>query len=265
MLNVLINSFTTILPKLAVSQLVCWGLSVAINNTTFVDVAWGFNHLLFAAAASTNNFKDVSFLTSNPRNVIGMLLISVWFTRLSGFLFKERILTNHVDPRYVELAEKRKLNKLLFGFIQFQLQGVFALFSGFGINYLFMNPSTTLGLFGYLGIAMCSIGIIGEAIADYQLQNFKNTNTNPQATFREGLFKKARHPNLFFELLFWTGISVYSLNPSSLLLTLPAFFGPLSLYFIMAKLTIPVTEAHMKKKRPNYDQVLKSTNRFLPS
>ena len=264
MINILKNSFTQILPKLAISQFIGWGISVAIDNTTLVDVAWGFNHLLFAAAASTANFKDLGALTSNPRKIIGMLLISVWFTRLSGFLFKERIYKRHVDPRYTELAEKRKLSKYLFGFIQFQLQGLLILFSGFSINYLFLNPAIAIGPFGYLGIATCLIGIIGEAIADQQLQNFKNTNTNPQATFREGLYKKSRHPNLFFELVFWTGISIYSLNPSNLLFTLPAFLGPISLYFIMTKLTIPITQAHMKKKRPDYDQVLKETNKFLP-
>jgi len=144
------------------------------------------------------------------------------------------------------------------------LQGLLILFTGLSINYLFINPATAIGSLGYLGISTCLIGIIGEAIADQQLQNFKNTNTNPQATFREGLFKKSRHPNLFFDLVFWTGISIYSLNPSNLFFTLPAFLGPLSLYFIMARLTIPLTEKHMKKKRPDYEKTLKETNKFLP-
>lgn len=264
MINIFKNSLTQILPKLAVSQFIGWGISVAIDNTTLVDVAWGFNHLLFAAAVSTANFKDLGLLASNPRKMVGMFLISVWFTRLAGFIFKERIYNRHVDPRYTELAENRNMSKYFFGFIQFQTQGLLILFTGFSINYLFLNPATIIGPLGYLGIVTCLVGVIGEAIADQQLQNFKNTNTNPQAVFREGLFKKSRHPNLFFEIVFWTGISIYSLNPSNLLLSLPAFLGPISLYFIMAKLTIPITEAHMKKKRPNYDQVLRQTNKFLP-
>lgn len=264
MINILKNSFTEILPKLAISQLIGWGISVGIDNTTLVDVAWGFNHFLFAAAASTGNFKNLSLLTSNPRNMIGMMLISVWFTRLSGFLFKERIYKRHVDPRYTELMEKRNMNKHFFSFFQFQIQGILILFTGFSINYLFLNPATTIGPMGYLGITTCLIGIIGEAIADRQLQDFKNTNTNPLATYRGGLFKKSRHPNLFFELVFWTGISIYSLNVSNLLFSLPTFLGPIALYFVMAKLTIPITEIHMKKKRPDYEKVLKETNRFLP-
>jgi len=264
MINILKNSFIEILPKLAISQFIGWGISIAIQNTTLVDVAWGFNHVLFAAAASTGNFKDISLLTSNPRKMIGMMLISVWFARLSGFLFKERIIKKHIDPRYTNLAEKRKMSKSIFALFQFQFQGLLILFTGFSINYLFLNPAIAIGPLGYLGIATCLIGIIGEAVADQQLQNFKNTNTNPQATFRGGLFKNSRHPNLFFDIVFWTGISIYSLNPSNLLFTLPAFLGPISLYFIMAYVTIPITQAHMRKKRPNYDQVLKETNKFLP-
>ena len=265
MVSILLNSFSTILPKLAISQFIGWGISSIIDNTTLVDVAWGFNHFLFAAAtAATDSFKNFSIFSNQPRKLVGFLLISFWFTRLSGFLFKERIFKRHVDPRYVEMAQKRKMNKYFFGFFQFQLQGLLSLITGFSINYVFLNPATTIGPLGYLGIAFCITGIIGETIADYQLQNFKNTNTNPQATLREGLFKKSRHPNLFFDLIFWTGIAIYSINPANLLNSLPTFIGPLFLYYVMSRLTIPITESHMKKKRPDYDKVLQSTNRFLP-
>lgn len=264
MVSIFINSLTSMLPKLAISQLIGWGMSCAIDNTTLVDVAWGFNHFLFAALSSTNNLKEIPLLLSHPRKLIGFALISLWFTRLSGFLFKERIWNRHVDPRYVELSKKRKMSTNIFSFFQFQLQGFLILFTGFSINYLFINPALQMGVTGIIGIATCLIGIVGEAIADNQLQNFKNMNTDPQATFRGGLFKKSRHPNLFFELVFWSGIAIYSLNPANLLFSLPTFLGPVSLYFVMTKLTIPITESHMRKKRTDYNKVLESTNKFLP-
>ena len=264
MVEILINSFKTVLPKLALSQLIGWGISVAIDNTTCVDVAWGVNHMLFATIASTGNFKDFSLISKNPRKFVAMVLISLWFTRLCGFLLKERIFKRHVDPRYTELAEKRKLSKYTFGFYQFQLQGLLSLFTGYSINYVFTHPSTNLGPLAYVGVAMCIVGIIGETVADLQIQKFKNTNTDPQAVFRGGLFKKSRHPNLFFEQMFWWGIAVYSVNTRNLIGCLPTFFGPLFLWFVMSGLTIPITEAHMKTKRPEYYKVVAETNKFLP-
>jgi hypothetical protein len=139
MLSVLINSIKTVFPKLAISQFIGWGISFIIDNHTFVDVAWGVNHLIFAGISCTNTFTDFSMLKNNPRNMVGMFLISLWFTRLSGFLFKERIFKRHVDPRYEEMSQKRKMNNNLHTFIQFQLQGFISLFTGFSINYLFTN------------------------------------------------------------------------------------------------------------------------------
>jgi steroid 5-alpha reductase family enzyme len=264
MVHVLVNSIKSVFPKLAISQFIGWGISYIIDNHTFVDVAWGLNHLIFAGISCTNSFTDFSSLKSNPRNMVGMFLISLWFTRLSGFLFKERIFKRHVDPRYEEMAQKRKLNNNIHTFIQFQLQGFISLFTGFSINYLFTNPSNSLGPLGVVGAITCIVGVIGEAIADKQLQNFKNTNTEKGKTFRGGLFKHSRHPNLFFDIVFWTGIAIYSINPSNIIGSLPTFFGPLCLWFVMAKLTIPVTEKHMKKTRPDWDKTLKETNTFWP-
>lgn len=267
MLSKLSSSFKTVLPKLAISQAIGWGVSVAIDNHTLVDVAWGLNHFIFAGVTATNNLTDFSLLKSNPRNVIGMLLISLWFTRLSGFLFKERIFKKHQDPRYAEMSKNRNMNNNLHTLMQFQLQGFMSLFTGFSINYLFSgtaSASLALGPFGSIGLITCLIGIIGEAISDRQLQNFKNYNTVKGNTFRGGLFKYSRHPNLFFELVFWTGIAIYSINPANILASLPTFFGPLFLYFVMAKITIPITEAHMKKSRPDWDKIVSETNMFLP-
>ena len=264
MVDVLINSIKTIFPKLVVSQLIGWGISIGIDNHTFVDVAWGINHVVFAGLSCTNSFTDLSALKSNPRNMVGMFLISLWFARLSGFLFKERIFKRHVDPRYDEMAKTRKINNNVHTFIQFQLQGFMSLFTGFSINYLFINSSTALGPLGIIGVITCIIGLIGEATADKQLQNFKNTNTIKGNTFRDGLFKYSRHPNLFFDIVFWTGIAIYSINPANIIGSLPTFFGPLCLWFLMAKITIPITEKHMRTTRPDWEKTLKETNTFLP-
>lgn len=90
----------------------------------------------------------------------------------------------------------------------------------------------------YTGLIIAGIGIILEGVADQQLYNFiqsrqqersvnseqnqisndpeANISSNPQPksdnTYRGGLWKKSRHPNLFFELVTWIGFTIVGLN-----------------------------------------------------
>jgi steroid 5-alpha reductase family enzyme len=107
------------------------------------------------------------------------------------------------------------------------------------------------------------MGVTGEAIADAQLQSWKDNRKPEEKIFREGLFKRARHPNLFFELVFWFGMSCYAVTTDDMN-SFCAFIGPFVLWSAMYFVTIPITTKHMKKSRPNYDEIINETNVFLP-
>lgn len=72
----------------------------------------------------------------------------------------------------------------------------------------------------------------------------------------------SRHPNLFFELVFWFGICVGGLNDFNI--SFMGFFGILILFLIMRFLTVPLTESHMRKTRKCYPDFCKKTNMFVP-
>lgn len=243
--------------KVAISQVVMWGISTAISNPTLVDVAWGFNHVLVGVSILSMNYPKIS----SP-GIIGTSLLLMWFIRLSGFLFYNRIYKKYVDPRYEKLAKKRNINKTAFYFIQFQLQGVLSMFTSIPL-YFALSSARNLTMFNYVFAAIAVAGIIGEAIADQQLQDFKNNRKEGEELFREGLFKKARHPNLFFELVFWCGMAGFAFNPSNLG-TLVAFSGPVLLWAIMYYMTIPITTKHMMRTKKNYEEVINETNMFIP-
>ena len=129
--------------------------------------------------------------------------------------------------------------------------------------YVFINENNSFEIINYIGILISCIGIFGEAFADYQLQHWKNNKKPEEKTFRGGLFKNSRHPNLFFELVYWFGMSCYGIKTDDLN-TLCAFIGPFFLWVIMYFVTIPITTNHMKKSRPNYEAVISKTNIFIP-
>lgn len=93
---------------------------------------------------------------------------------------------------------------------QFILQGCLIAGTSVPLYFVFKNPSFSVKNIACLGVILT--GVICQAIADSQLQNFKEAKIRGErneSLFREGFWKNARHPNLFFELLLWTGFTTY--------------------------------------------------------
>jgi steroid 5-alpha reductase family enzyme len=199
--------------------------------------------------------------SENSNNILPLIILLAWGLRLAGFLFFYRILHAHVDPRYVELSTRAKINKNIYFFIQFELQGVFLTLTSITLFYVFRQDE--IMILNYVGLLCSLIGIIGESVADFQIQNFKNERQNNSEIFKGGLYRKARHPNLFFELVFWFGLAIYSINFSDFN-SFYAFVGPFLLWCIMYFLTIPVTTKHMLKSKPDYKERIENSNIFIP-
>lgn len=239
-------------PKILISQTAFWGVAMfVLKNHTLVDVAWGTNQLLIGYSFfAANGFKG---------SYVGFAILAIWALRLSGFIFYNRIWKPYVDPRYEILRRQR--NEIFYFLFQFQLQGILLTLTSIPLYFAFQERKLTN--FNYFGIALCIIGIIGEAIADYQLQNYKNTRSNSQGIFRGGLFKHSRHPNLFFELTFWVGMGIFAINTSNYC-SLLSLLGPTLLFLIIKNITVRVTTKHMIESKPEFKQVLKETHMFWP-
>jgi steroid 5-alpha reductase family enzyme len=264
LLTCLKDLFVRQLPKVAVTEFVMWGLSTYINNPTLVDVTWCLNHWIVGTSIATQNFTDLSLVLSGRKNLLHWGLLSMWLVRLGGFLFYTRIMKPYVDPRYKSMAAKRNMNESLYYFMQFQFQGVLSMITAIPLYFLFNQKSQELQWNNYLGVGLAVAGLVGEAVADNQLYAFKQKRKEKSETLREGLFKKARHPNLFFECVFWSGLAVSAIDTNDVAGTWWAGLGPLALWAIMNYVTIPITTSHMKKSKANYEETIKSTNKFWP-
>lgn len=92
---------------------------------------------------------------------------------------------------------------------------------------------------------------------------FKSGKTDKYPNiYRGGLWKYSRHPNLFFELVFWFGMAIGGLN--DLRFSFFGFVGFGMLFIILRFGTIPITEEYMHNSRPNYEDFCKGTNILLP-
>lgn len=119
-----------------------------------------------------------------------------------------------------------------------------------------MNPYTLVA-----GSILLLVGTIGETVSDYQLARFKRESKG--GILKTGLWTYSRHPNLFFELVAWFGLSVLGMNNEAF--DLFGLVAPFLLWCVMNFLTIPVTEKVMAKNRGEIFKVhQKNTNKFLP-
>ena len=65
-----------------------------------------------------------------------------------------------------------------------------------------------LGIVGYVGIVVWTIGILIEIVADQQKSAFRADPANKGNFISTGLWAWSRHPNYFGEILLWTGMAI---------------------------------------------------------
>ncbi|CAD8112952.1 unnamed protein product [Paramecium sonneborni] len=247
-----------VLPGILLNQIAFYSLyKILKNNECIVDVAYTVSHFV-AGSIYAYHFGLSSF-----ENKFKLGLLALWTARLAGFLFYYRILRGFRDPRYEVIfvnykKETFKRDVVVFG--QYIFQGFIVLVTSSSLYFLFKNSLNPYQL-AILGTSIFWIYL--EGLSDHQLQSFKDQkNKAPDSICQDGLWKKSRHPNLFFDLMTWTTIAISSIKSKNDAL---ALISPLVLYYVMARLTVPITEKLMKKKRGDkFTEYCSKTNKFLP-
>ena len=257
--------FIHVLPIIMICNFIFWIGYTRIRKPQLADISWVANHFLIGLLIASQHFSDFSFLT-NFKKLLYFVILTIWSIRLTAFLFLTRIATNYVDARF-EMIAKTKNHRNLFFFFQYQSQGFMTLFTGVPLYFIFKKKDESLALHDLLGLALTLVGTAGQALADQQLFSFKSrvgVNSKCREIFRGGFWKKSRHPNLFFDLLVWTGFAIAGLNFHNLSGSCWGLLGPISLFFGMNFGTCPITDKHMKDSKDNYEKMIQETNKFIP-
>lgn len=229
-----------------------WCLYRHLKNPGVVDVGWCSGLVLCGLIYLYNH--PISLRTT----VLSMILV-LWGARLGLYLWFSRIMKGIVDKRYLELSSNWKIAKPLGYFLNFQLQGILIFIISLSWFYI-ASTSKELSWIDFLGICIALIGIAGETLTDYQLQQFKKER--PGAVCQIGLWNYSRHPNYFFECLIWSAFAVIGLqHPYGII----GLISPLTLYLLMIKVTGPMTEeGSIKARGKAYLDYQKHTNMFFP-
>ncbi|KTD34389.1 hypothetical protein Lmor_1786 [Legionella moravica] len=230
-----------------------WCLYRYLKNPSIVDVGW----------ATGLTISGLVYLFANPFSTRALILgavLALWGGRLGFYLWYTRIRIGHVDPRYIRLSNHWKIAKPLGFFLNFQIQGLLITLIAIPWYFCGIAGVASLSIFDYLGFLLAITGLVGETIADLQLQQYKRAPSG--ALCNIGLWYYSRHPNYFFEWLVWCGFSLFGLAYSSGFIGL---LSPLTLYLIMTQITGPMTEkGSIESRGQAYIDYQKTTPMFFP-
>ncbi len=230
-----------------------WGWYLYRGNPSVVDVGW----------ASGLTLIGVLYLHSQPlscRSITLGILLLFWGVRLGFYLWLTRIRQGKIDQRYISLSQKWKMNKPLGFLLNFQLQGFLILVISLPWYFVSISSNQHLNWLDYFAFVLALVSIILESMADRQLQQFKKNH--PGNLCNSGLWRLSRHPNYFFEWTTWCSFAVFAFGaPYGWL----ALISPLLLYYIMTRITGPMTEIQsIKSKGKTYLAYQLNTPMFFP-
>ena len=189
----------------------CGALAFAVNWAAFIP----------AAIKQTEHYYDltggityitvtvVAVLLSGPldlRSAIVAGMVLFWSIRLASFLFL-RISRAGKDSRFDDI--KSRPPRFL---LAWTLQGLWVLLTAAcAIAVITGGNREPLGVIGYVGIAVWTVGIVIEIVADRQKSAFRADPANKGKFINTGLWAWSRHPNYFGEIVLWTGMAIIAI------------------------------------------------------
>lgn len=232
-----------------------WIISVKLNFYSVVDVFWAFGLGLLVV------FYAMSSDGVGVKKFLAVCIAILWSLRLGTHLALR--LRSHFpkeDSRYAELKEKWTAKNFFFFF---QIQALSQCLFSLPFLFIAIDKSAFLSFYSVIGVIVFVIGLVGESIADRQLQNFRKQTENRGQVCSVGLWRYSRHPNYFFEWIVWCGIGLTALDSH---LGWIGLISPVLMYITLNYFTgVPTAEAQsLKSKKEVYKSYQATTNRFFP-
>ena len=239
---------------MAILAFTTWIVSLLVKDVSIVDSVWP---LLILTGTLTYIFRSTYI---GPRAFIVVGLVALWALRLSAHI-TWRHWGEPEDRRYQAIrARNEPYYRWKSLVIVFALQAVLAWIVSLSTLAAIIN----LQVWRWIdAVAVCIIltGALFEAVADWQLAQFKTNPNHKGLVMDRGLWRLSRHPNYFGEFCVWWGFYLLTLSTQ----TWWAIASPLLISFLLLKVSgVTVQEQTITERRPGYREYVARTNAFFP-
>jgi len=230
-----------------------WLIRMRTGQSGWIDAVW---------SAATGVAGLVAALSADgERRWLAALVVALWSARLAGHIAR-RTPGAGEDPRYAEKAREwgADFSRQLFIFLQIQAAASLPLLAA--IAAAARAPRPFPDLFDAVGVVVALGAMAGEGIADAQLARFRRTAAKGSIC-EVGLWRFSRHPNYFFEFLFWCAWPLIAFGyPTGLI----ALAGPAFIYYLLVHVSgVPLLEKQMRASRgAAFDAYARRVNVFFP-
>ena len=247
---------------LSVAMAGAWLVQRLTRNAGWVDMIWSFATGAAGMAYALTARPD----GPGPRQGLIALLVTTWALRL-GLHILDRTRGAPEDRRYATFRVEwgTAFEPRMFWFLQ--IQAAAAALLAISVLLAARNPRDGLGLADLAGIAVLVIAVLGEAVADWQLRQFRADPRNHGGICDRGLWGWSRHPNYFFEWLGWVAYPLFAINlDGSTQWGWLALSGPAFMYWLLVHVSgIPPLELQMLRSRGDAFRAYQArVNAFIP-
>lgn len=237
---------------LAGAMFVMWLVSLAVKDSSIVDIFWGPGFVIVAWVVALQ-------VGWSPRGALTVGLVTAWGLRLAAYL-AWRNLGKGEDPRYQAMRRARGPSwwwKSLF--IVFVLQGVLMWAVSLPLQAS-ISRGGALGTLDVLATLVFSAGLLFESVGDWQLARFKARPEHKGRVMDQGLWRYTRHPNYFGDFLVWWGLFGLALAAGAWWTVV----SPLVMSFLLLRVSgVTLLEKAMRAK-PGYEEYVRRTSSFFP-
>ncbi len=239
------------------AMILLWLVSLAIHNSSIVDIFWGAGFVLSAWVYFA--LTPDGFLT---RKLIIAILTSIWGLRLTIHVLV-RNWKKPEDFRYQKWRnESGKIWWIKSFFQVFLLQGFLMwIISTPLLAAQLPGALSKLTVFDFAGVGLWLIGFYFEMMGDLQLARFKKNPANKGHLLRTGVWRYSRHPNYFGDSAQWWGYFLIALAAGGWW----SVFSPIVMTLFLIKVSgVAMLERTLKNTKPGYQEYTKSTSAFIP-
>ncbi|HPX32634.1 MAG TPA: DUF1295 domain-containing protein [Erysipelotrichaceae bacterium] len=194
--------------------------------------------------------------------VLMSILLAIYGFRLGYFLLKRELKNTHYKKTLQSTGSNKQM-PVYVNLVMWTYSMWMYMWQTSPATYRYANL-TSGDIWGYLGVIIMAIGIIGETVADKQKSDAKAIN--PKRFCDVGLYKIVRCPNYFSEILFWTGLFISGFGTLVKGQWIMPIIGYILIVFVMIHGAYRLEKRHEKNygNDPEYRQYAETTPILFP-